>query len=75
MDDENGESMEPMEEVPVKGLAQHNDDGKGISAFSIHITYRPIVLHDALRGHQFQLPNCIYKFHKQSFIVSFLLDF
>ena len=28
-------------------------------------------LHDALRvrGHEFQLPNCIYKFHKQSFIV------
>jgi len=34
-------------------------------------------LHDALRvrGHQFQLPNCIYKFHKQSFIVSSLLRF
>jgi len=34
--------------------------------------HRP--LHDALRvrGHQFQLHNCIYKFHKQSFIVSSL---
>jgi len=34
-------------------------------------------LHDALRvrGHQFQLPNCIYKFHKQSFIVSSLFRF
>ena len=28
-----------------------------------------------VRGHQFQLPNCIYKFHKQSFIVSFLFRF
>jgi len=34
-------------------------------------------LHDALRvrGHQFQLPNCTYKFHKQSFIVSSLFRF
>jgi len=36
-------------------------------------------LHDALRvrGHEFQLPNCIssYKFHKQSFIVSSLFRF
>ena len=34
-------------------------------------------LDDALtvRGHQFQLPNCIYKFHKQSFIVSSLFRF
>ena len=34
-------------------------------------------LHDALRvrGHQFQLPNCIYKFHKQSFTVSFISRF
>ena len=33
--------------------------------------------HDALRvrGHEFQLPNCIYKFHKQSFIVSSLFRF
>ena len=34
-------------------------------------------LHDALRvrGHQFQLPNCIYKFHKQSFTkIIFFLD-
>ena len=32
-------------------------------------------LDDALRvrGHEFQLPNCIYTFHKQSFTVSFLL--
>ena len=37
--------------------------------------HRP--LHDALtvRGHQFQLPNCTYKFHKQSFIVSSLFRF
>jgi len=34
-------------------------------------------LHDALRvrGHQFQLPNCIYKFHKRSFIVSSIFRF
>ena len=34
-------------------------------------------LHDALRvrAHQFQLPNCVYKFHKQSFIVSSLFRF
>jgi len=34
-------------------------------------------LHDALRvrGHEFQSPNCIYKFHKQSFIVSSLFRF
>jgi len=25
--------------------------------------------------HQFQLPNCIYKFHEQSFILSSLFDF
>jgi len=34
-------------------------------------------LRDALRvrEHEFQSPNCIYKFHKQSFIVSSFLDF
>jgi len=37
--------------------------------------HRP--LHDALRikGHQFQLPNCIYKFHEQSFIISYVFRF
>jgi len=28
-----------------------------------------------VRGHEFQLPNCIYRFHKQSFIVSSLFRF
>jgi len=34
-------------------------------------------LHNALRvrGYQFQLPNCIYKFHKKSFILSSLFRF
>jgi len=34
-------------------------------------------LHDALRvrGHQFQLPNCVYKFHKRSFTISSLFRF
>jgi len=42
-----------------------------------HLLPPPRPLHDALRvrGHEFQLPNCIYKFHKQSFIVSSLFRF
>jgi len=34
-------------------------------------------LHNAVRvrGYQFQLPNCIYKFHKKSFILSSLFRF
>jgi len=37
--------------------------------------HRP--LHDALRirGHQFQLRNSIYKFHDQSFIISYVFTF
>ena len=48
---------------------------------SNHCLYRLLPprrsLHDALRvrGHQFQLPNCIHKFHKQSFIVRCLFRF
>ena len=43
----------------------------------LRVSGRTRPLHDALRvrGHEFQLPNCIYKFHKQSFIVSSLFRF
>ena len=37
--------------------------------------HRPLNEALRVRGHQFQLPNCIYKFHKQSFIVSSLFRF
>ena len=36
---------------------------------------RPLHVALRVRGHDFQLPNCIYKFHKQSFIVSSLFRF
>jgi len=43
----------------------------------VSITYYLLNDHSMMRvrGHQFQLPNCVYKFHKQSFIVSSLFRF
>jgi len=47
---------------------------------NVSITYYLLNDHSMMqlvrvRGHQFQLPNCIHKFYKQSFILSSLFRF
>ena len=69
--------LAPLQVTGTQGRARGAGKDKASNHCLYHILPPQRPLHDALRvrGHQFQLPNCIYKFHKQSFIVSSLSRF
>jgi len=69
--------LAPLQVTGTQGRARGAGKDKASNHCLYHILPPQRPLHDALRvrGHQFQLPNCIYKFHKQSFIVSSLFRF